>query len=85
MSKLLFSREQPKEPGYYIARFSFWYDLIRIYDGQVYERYSHEKLGVQLCNANGGSTHFSRWDCEWSQKIELPELAINAIAPPVYR
>ncbi len=68
-----FSRTQPTKPGWYIAKFSFWYDLIQI--KQITRRIMFsDREETLLQNMNGGSTHFSRWDCEWSEGLDLPIL-----------
>lgn len=70
-----FSRTKPTEPGWYIAKFSFWYDLIKI-DYKTTKDWS-DREETDLWQFNGAQTHFTRWDCEWSEKIDLPSLAIT--------
>lgn len=51
----------PTEPGYYIAFFSFVPQLVAIaeYNGEL----------RQISGPN--STHFTRWNVLWSEKLEL--------------
>jgi hypothetical protein len=71
-----FSHTKPAEPGWYIAKFSFWYDLIQIKEITRPVMFS-DRTETLLQNMNGASTHFSRWDCEWSERLELPVLHLN--------
>lgn len=50
----------PTEQGYYIAFFATGPELIRIVE-----------INGELFNMNGVSTHFSRWNVHWSDRIEF--------------
>jgi hypothetical protein len=52
---------QPKAPGYYVAMWSLGPQLISIV---------HDANG-DLINLNGATTHFSRWDVNWSDRVEF--------------
>lgn len=54
----------PKEPGYYIAFFTFAPELIKIV----------ETADGDLRNMNGASTHYTRWNCLWSQKLTFDKI-----------
>ena len=52
---------QPTEPGYYVAMWSLGPQLISIV---------HDDNG-NLINLSGARTHFSRWDVNWSDRVEF--------------
>ena len=52
----------PTEPGYYVAMWFSGPQIIYIVK---------EDEGSGLRNLNGASTHFSRWDVNWSDRIEF--------------
>lgn len=54
-------RNLPKAPGYYVAMWSLGPQLIYIVDDGE----------GGLRNTNGATTHFSRWDVNWSDRIEF--------------
>lgn len=58
------TRTEPTAPGYYLAfmMLTGTVECIRI----IYDRTKED-----LVNLNGGSTHFSRWNCIWSEKLEI--------------
>lgn len=52
---------QPTEPGYYVA---MWFN-----GPQIINIVADDK--GQLRNTNGATTHFSRWNVNWSDRIEF--------------
>lgn len=50
----------PTEPGIYLAFFTFGPELITIVE-----------IDGDLRNLNGATTHFTRWNVMWSDKLEF--------------
>ena len=58
--KINFTDKKPNEAGWYVANFaSSGLEMIHIVSS-----------GGELINVNGARTHFSRWLCSWSEKVE---------------
>lgn len=62
--KVNMNRTEPQFAGYYLAFMMLTgkFECIHI----VYDLKTQD-----LINLNGGSTHFSRWNCIWSERLEI--------------
>ncbi len=71
MLKINFTKTQPTKVGWYMAK---WGLTGRVTIHQVLWIEEHEAYGVRWegqLRATGGSTHFSRWDCLWSDELDV--------------